>query len=271
VAGRGGHGAMNLGNVRLVLRERENLDLLDLALRFVSGADRRAFLVTSLAFLAPALAGLAALHFALGLAWPALWLVALAIGPVLEGPFTMLAGRLVFGDPAPLGVVARGFGARLGAFVAGLVLQGAALALGSLLVLAWVIPWVRTAYLPEACLLERASGPRAFARSIALVRGAAARTLGLVMLLALAQAAGVLVGELVGQALAHEVLQLSLPFGSLFTEGGSLWALAGYLAARPYIATARFLAYVDRRTRLDGWELQVRVMSLTGEQAEVSG
>jgi hypothetical protein len=36
----------------------------------------------------------------------------------------------------------------------------------------------------------------------------------------------------------------------------------GCFAALPLVATARFLSYIDGRTRQDGWDIQLRFMSL---------
>jgi hypothetical protein len=40
----------------------------------------------------------------------------------------------------------------------------------------------------------------------------------------------------------------------------------GFHAAIPYLAVARFLGYVDHRTRGDGWDIQLRFMALAAEE-----
>ncbi len=255
---------MNLGNVRVVLRERDNLDVLDLALRFVLGLDLGVYVRVALVTLVPALAGCAALRFALRWDWAAVWVVAIVAATVLQGPFTLVAGRIVFGEPTRTGPVLRAFAARLPVLAAAHLVRLAALALGAVLLAAWIIPWARMTYLDEAVLLERASPGAAVRRSLQLVRGSFGRSLGLVVLLATAILGAVGVAELLGQAVAGSVLQLQLPAGELLDEGGSLYALAGFFAAMPVVATARFLAYLDQRTRRDGWELQVRLMDVAG-------
>jgi hypothetical protein len=50
--------------------------------------------------------------------------------------------------------------------------------------------------------------------------------------------------------------------GSLYDDGGSTFALAGFFASIPYVASTRFLGYVDRRTRREGWDIQVRFAAL---------
>jgi hypothetical protein len=54
------------------------------------------------------------------------------------------------------------------------------------------------------------------------------------------------------------LLQLGHPFGALFTDGASAYALAGYFACVPYLATSRFLKYIDIRTRKEGWDIQLK-------------
>ena len=61
------------------------------------------------------------------------------------------------------------------------------------------------------------------------------------------------------------MLQLGQPFGSLWPNGGSLYAIFGLFASIPLCATTRFLAYIDARTRRDGWDIQVRFMAIQAE------
>jgi hypothetical protein len=89
------------------------------------------------------------------------------------------------------------------------------------------------------------------------------------MLLTLVAVGFVSVSEaLLNGGLFDFVLQIGKPFGALLDEGGSAPALLGLFLAVPYWATARFLFYVDLRTRRDGWDVQVRFMSLAS-QAEL--
>jgi hypothetical protein len=52
------------------------------------------------------------------------------------------------------------------------------------------------------------------------------------------------------------------PVGSLWTHGGSGYAVAGALLSAPFVASASFLGYVDQRTRKEGWDIQLRFMAL---------
>ena len=55
------------------------------------------------------------------------------------------------------------------------------------------------------------------------------------------------------------------PFSKLFDKGVTPFALAGLFLAAPFTATARFLHYIDTRTRADGWDIQVKFMALVAE------
>jgi hypothetical protein len=73
---------------------------------------------------------------------------------------------------------------------------------------------------------------------------------------------GPLVGDLLGQVVVNWILQAGRPFGSLWSDGGSIFALAGFFAVLPWIATARFLAYTNIRTRKEGWDIQLKFMAI---------
>lgn len=253
---------MNLSNVRIVLRERDNLEILDLAMRFILALDLRAYLRVAALVLLPAFLGCAALRYVAGWEWPLVWLATLAVGAFVEGPFTVVAGRVMLGEPTPARAVLAQFARRLVPYTGALLIAHLGIAAGALLVIVWVVPWARSAFVYEATLLEREPAWRALSRASQLSVGSGGRTLGLLLALALAVVGGVVVAELLGQAVVGFTLQLEAPFGALFAEGGSAYALAGYLVTRPFVATARFLAYIDQRTRRDGWELQVRFMDL---------
>jgi hypothetical protein len=64
------------------------------------------------------------------------------------------------------------------------------------------------------------------------------------------------------------LLQAGEPFGSLLQDGGSPYALAGLFLATPLVASARFLSYIDGRTRRDAWDVQVRFLGIKAEAQE---
>jgi hypothetical protein len=45
-------------------------------------------------------------------------------------------------------------------------------------------------------------------------------------------------------------------------------ALLGLFWVVPYLASAKFLLYIDQRTRKEGWDLQLKLMSFTQVDSE---
>ena len=103
-----------------------------------------------------------------------------------------------------------------------------------------------------------------------MVRGMLSHSVGLCMSLLFAGGVFVIASEVLGQGLIS-LLELPAVFGSLFDDGGSVMALLGLFASIPFLTGARFLTYIDNRTRRDGWDVQVRLMTLAAgaERLEV--
>ena len=55
------------------------------------------------------------------------------------------------------------------------------------------------------------------------------------------------------------------PVGELFVEGGSAYALLGFFLSVPVVSAARFLQYIDVRTRKEGWDIQLRFTAIAAE------
>jgi len=125
----------------------------------------------------------------------------------------------------------------------------------------------------EAALLERANGGAALARANRIVAGNGGEAVLAVVLFVLLEAAFILLGEYAGRSLLEDLLQVNAP-ARLFDVGGSPLALAGFWLFVPYLATARFLAYINMRTRAEGWDIQTRFYVIAGraklDQAPVS-
>jgi len=256
--------SLDVLHARVALRERSLWDVFDLAVRFVS-VHARPYALTALAALLPPFA--ITLLIARAGGWLLAWIAAVVLGMFARAPFTVLASRLVFEE---------GIGARD-------ALRGAGRALGRLLVLrlAWMllfvvsaiflfIPaiWVGSAFLfvDEVLLLERASIGGAFVRSQRVAASALLDAMLAALFLVLVELAFVALADVGGAMVWDDLLQLGRP-ASAFTEGGSVLALAGWFAAIPYVATARFFAYLDARTRSEGWDIQTRFAALARESA----
>lgn len=249
---------MNLDRAAIVLRERTILDGLDLAIRFVFTLNRKLYAQVSVLVLLPCLALCAAAKIWGQWSWLWVWLLAWSLATVSQGAFTVVAGRLMFSEDVTLRIVLRELSRRLSSYVGGLILTRLVIALGSLLLVVAPYAWARGAYVYEAILLEGASAQEGTRRAGNFVKYHLAHTVGVLMGLTTMQLGATIVAEYLGHGLVRFVLQLGEPVGDLFHDGGSGYALIGFFASVPFTATARFLSYIDARTRRDGWDIQVR-------------
>jgi hypothetical protein len=252
---------MNLAEARIVVRPRMRLELIDLAFRYVLGDAKRSFGMLALLTLLPAWAALSTAHALFKWPWWITWILALALVTVLQGVFTVAAGRLLFeravAPSSVLGVWRR----RLPVFVTAMAWTRLQIAIGSFILVAALVGWERYAFVPEAVLLEEMPVRRALARSVSLSR--AGTPLGMLLALAVVTLWIVFGFELMGRSVAEDVFGLPIELDTLTENGGSYFALLGYFASVPWAAAARFLAYIDGRTRQDGWDVQVQLMALS--------
>ncbi|HJZ85661.1 MAG TPA: hypothetical protein VKN99_10850 [Polyangia bacterium] len=254
---------MNILDSRVVLRLRTVPDILDLAFRYVAGPGERVFLRLTAAVLVPCFAVCVALRYALGWDWVWVWFLAIALGGIAQGAFTVGAGQLLFSDSVRARDVLARFARRLPSYLVALFLTRLAMALGGFLLFVLLVPaWLRAEFVHEASLLEGASPGQAYARSARFIKRQGGPALGLLCSLLLAQFGFVVAAELLGQGLVEFVLQLGQPLGSLWSDGGSVYALAGFFLSVPYVAAARFLKYTDIRTRKEGWDIQLKFTAL---------
>ena len=262
---------MDLKACRVVLRPRSTAELFDLGLRFTYGHAAPLYRRLAWWLLVPAWSGLVVLRFGLELDWVWVWGAAFATTMLLEGVFTIAASKLMFASSVRTGDVVREYLRRLPSYLVSLVLSWIVLAIGAALV--WlVVPlfWAaaRVAHVHEASLLEHAGPFGALGRAKRIVAHDMMATVWMQVLLVLHIAAFVIVFEAIGNTgIVDFVLQLGAPLGKL-EWGGSAFALLGLLASVPYTATVRFLAYIDRRTRADGWDVQVECMAIAAGEAQ---
>jgi len=248
---------MNLLAARVVLRQRSLADSLDLALPLCL-ANKRPLGVMALVMLAPIAALLAFLRIGKHWHWTGLWFLCAGASLLVEGAFTVALGELLFTPPGETRVrtfVAR-FLKRLVTLLIATLLRGLAV-VGTIFILA-----PSTIFVPEAMLLEGASFGRAWTRSRALARNRGGTCFWIWVTMILLPAVGAISMDLLCNTVFGFVLQLGRPTGELWSDGGSGFAVLGALLAVPIVAAIRFLGYVDLRTRKEGWDIQLRFVSL---------
>jgi len=253
---------MNLEGARVVLRPRTQSEIFDLAFRYCAALALPLYLRLGAVVLLPCLLICGYVHTLTNGEWPLTWALALLLGGFAQGVFTIAASRLLFeAKPRALGVLLTAL-RRLPALFGALLLHGIMLCLGVFVLVGTFFVWVWHTYLYEAVLLEQQGPISAMRRAPALIKhkfGAALATcIGGACVIVL----GVLSAEFLLGSIVDWVLQLGKPFGTLKEDGGSPYALIGFFAALPLVATARFLSYIDGRTRQDGWDIQLRFMSI---------
>jgi hypothetical protein len=245
---------------RVTLRIRTLSEIFDLGFVFLA-ENRKAYARLSLFMLVVPFGITVGLQFA-HVAWWQIWVLAVLLGALVEGAFTTAAGQLLFTESIGTARLLALFARRSPAYVMSRILAGAAIALCTPFIIPVAPLAARTLFVPECSLLEGASPGQSFRRGGQLMQGQSGSGVVFAFLLLLVRLAFVVAAEELGQGLVEFVFQLGRPMGSLFDDGGSTFALAGFFASLPYAATTRFLGYVDRRTRREGWDIQVRFAAL---------
>lgn len=262
---------MNLLAARVVLRPRPLVEVLDLSLPYCL-QNRRPLGALALLVLAPVGLLAAWLRVGLGVSWEYLWCGLFLLTVPLGHVFTLAHGEALFREPREIratAVLAR-FVRLLPRYTLGQLLRLGVLGLTALLVLLLPIEGARLLFLGEAVLLEDAGPLVALGRSRVLGRRRLGFCVGLWLACLLLPAAGAILGHVLGNAICAEVLQIGTPFGDLWTEGGSAFAVAGALIAVPVAAAGRFLGYIDLRTRKEGWDIQLKFMAIAEADAKRS-
>lgn len=290
---------MNLGEAKVVFRPRSVGEVFDLAALVTTRGAPRLLGAVAAGTLLPGYLVALALRYGAGWSWLAVWLAAWVWASLATGAFTLAVGRWLLAEAPTAPAVLRDYLRALPRFV-GTWLWGrlftipAALfawplyfafeevgarlsddqvwGVGTLLVfvgLLLVPAQQQTLFLYETAFLERLPAARCVGRSRQFVKALGGRAWKMAFLLLLAPLAAAVGGELLGQAIVEDVLQLGPVVEHLGLSGGSPFALAGLFLATPFLAAARFLFYVDGRTRVDGWDIQVRFLAIAS-QAETS-
>ena len=248
---------MNPNLCRVALRPRGPLEVFDLTLRLLRERSRPFAWLAALTVLPAVVAALVVWWLSSG-DWTVCILALIVLMPLVQAPFTVLGGRLLFEEHASAWEAVKNTLRVSGGLVGALLVKALGLALICTGIGLAALPVLL--YLTETALLERVPLARGLRRSSRLAGGQlGVAVLGVVAAWALT-AWGALLGELTGQAVVGFVLQLGQPFGAL--EGALLTPYLGALAVQPLIAVYRLMLYVDVRTRMEGWDLQVGLRAL---------
>ncbi len=251
--------APGLPRAHVALRARSLLDVLDLSVRFCT-VHASVYARLSLMLVLPAFAASWAIAAPLG--WPIGWAAVVVMTPFVDAAFVLLASRLVFQDQVRARGVLRAAVRAWPRLTA--VRLGQLLALASGLVtvgMSCIYVGPVTLFAADVALVEQARFGAAFARSRRLAVAHFGAALGMVVILLVARGGAAVVADVGGHELLETVLQVRPPLSALRT-GGSVFALFGWWAMVPFLATARFFVYLDFRTRSEGWDIQTRFAAI---------
>lgn len=259
---------MNVLHARVALRERSFLEILDLTVRFLVRNGLPFAKIAAVVVLPGwALSWWLATQVGYRWAWPVAFLVSL----LAQVPFTVLASRLMFeGRVKARAVLAE---ALRRSFAVGVA---RALQVTSMMLAAtfFVLPvfWLGSVFLfvSEVLVLERATVGTALRRAPRLVGPMSGEALLVVLGLFVLHVAAVVVADQAGSAFLETGLEVKVS-GSLLEGGGSPLALLGLWLFVPFVAAARFLAYVNFRTQGEGWDVQTRFAALAQRSAVPEG
>lgn len=258
---------MDLTASTIVLRPRTVSEMLDLTCRLTFSRSIGSYLRLASLTLLPSYVLLLVLKYVVNLGWLEIWALALPLAVWIEGPFTIAASRILFGEQLSATAVLGLFRKRALAYTGAMLIKTFYLAVGlALCGVGMFITWPNGVLVPEASLLEGASATEAWPRSKRLVSQRGSDSVSALLTLIAAQVAFVVSCELLGQSLLSDLMQQGHPVGELLKDGGTPFALLGLFLAAPFAATARFLHYIDTRTRVDGWDIQVKFMALLAKQ-----
>lgn len=276
---------MKLDTTRIVIRERDFLDILDLSLRIL-----RYYFFPWLT-----LSLFAALPFALFNAWllgpygpfeaadpthgvfgppeRALYIYRLIVltvweMPLVAAPLTRYLGHALFLDRPSAGRIVRELRESLPQiFVYQIILRGICILpailywWGLFFTALWLFPFARSPYLNEIILLERnpfsaKPGRITTARRSAALHTGSRGTLFSRFLVSMLFGAVMTCGLALGLWYVRGLLTHHWErTGVLYTIGipAALWTVAGYFTV------VRYLSYLDLRIRREGWEVELRV------------
>jgi hypothetical protein len=265
---------------QIALRPRGVMETIDLSLRFMV-VHWRMYATLSALVLLPTWVLHAVVAAKVGI--PVLLLMWIPSALAVRAVFTLLAAVLVF----ERGLTLRIFRARLAATLGPIIrfafltflFAGAVSALASSDDKEPILITFSVGFLPvvaviimqyfalEVTLLERSSFFQSFKRSRALVSGGAIDAAGGLLVLTGLHALAFVLGDVGGRALITDLLMIRGP-EALWTQGVTTLSLLGFWLAVPFVATTRFLLYVNVRTVMEGWDIQTQFMRIAASMRE---
>jgi hypothetical protein len=261
--------SLDVLRARVAFRDRVFLDVMDLSLRFIVVHRGLYAKVASIALL-PCVALTLAAAWTWG--WIAGWLVAFVLSFAAQVPFTVLASRLVFQDVVSVRSVMHASLRDLPRIFVMRVMWTVLVSVGSVMVLvpgAWIAALLL--FVDEVMILERSPVGPAFSRSQRVATSSMGAAFAGVAMVLVVPIIAVVFADVGGRAFIGELLQFRAP-APLATEGGSVLAVLGWFGVVPYVTTARFLTYLNLRTRAEGWDIQTRFAAIAAraENAEAA-
>lgn len=248
---------MNIHLCRVALRPRDPFEVFDLTFR-VAREIWAPFGKAVFVLLAPAwLIGVFLLWLTDG--HPAVMLWPLLLSPLLQAPFTVLGGRLMFAPGIRLRDVLYDVSQQTPTLLATWFVAALSWVFAGAFTCGVAIPFAQGVllFLPETALLERVDTMRCVRRSQRLAGGHLGTALVGAFSWWILTLWFAILGEAAWQAIFDTVLQLGQPFGSVTDGVATPGLLFGALFAQPVHALYRLLLYLDVRTRMEGWDLQV--------------
>jgi hypothetical protein len=256
---------MNVLEARVVLRDRSLLDVVDLALRFVTKHGKA---YAKLGAILLPMAFLVTYGFARAAGWGWGWTAALGLAPFIAAPFTALASRLLFERGVQVKDALGAAGAALPSLLVVRGLELLAVSLGALFVLLPAV-WFLSVFLftNEVLVLERSPIGASLSRLSRLLSGQSGDAIMAVLFLSALHIVAVFLGDAVGRSILEDLLEITPP-PSIIDAKGSGMGLAAFWAFLPFVATCRFLLYVNVRTRTEGWDVQTRFAAIVARAEE---
>lgn len=264
---------------RIVLRPRSLDEVFDLTFAYLQVYARDFRRLFAFQFVV-GLSLILILREGLNEGWPMVWAAAFVLSPLTEKVTLVFGGDHLFGNAprrrlALRRVLRRIVPVFLGAVLVPLpVLPALALALADETALGFAVmaslfwPFLLAwfLYFSAALLLENLDLSAAFRRSSRLISFRFGRALTFVIVAFHIRLFFVITIEFLSRFIISFVLQLGSPLGELFSDFGSYPSVLAFFLAAPIIALARMFDYVDTRTRLEGWDLQVRFKALVSRE-----